>query len=93
MTELEIYQKVNNSETLEELADAIDSIADENGRIKGRYNDFDAKGMSFQCRNLRKVLRDSVLTDSDLREYIMFFNTLTRNYGIRQQAIYILTYS
>lgn len=76
MNELEKYEKVNKCETLDQLADVIDSFADTDGKITGRSRRFDAKIMSDTCR----------------RYTHMEHNRLTREYGIRQQALYILFY-
>jgi hypothetical protein len=77
MTELEKYQKVNECETLGELASVIESFADENGMIQGRTRIFDAKQMAHYCINFK--------------EYPP--NMLTREYGIRQQAMCIIYYN
>jgi hypothetical protein len=77
MTELEKYQKVNECETFGELALAIESFADETGTIQGRSRKFDAKMMAHYCINFK--------------EYPP--NALTREYGIRQQAMYIDYYT
>lgn len=76
MTELEKYQKVNKCETFEELAQAIESFADVNGNIKGKKQHFEAKQMANCCRRYNEFIH----------------NSLTREYGIRQQAMYILFY-
>ena len=74
---LKKYELVNNCETLDELADVILSFADEKGMIKGRTKSFNAKSMSEACRNYSFAIH----------------NTLTREFGIRQQALMILLYS
>jgi len=71
---LTIYQLVNTSETLKELADAIRLAGDKEGRIQGRTRTFDANKMASYCENYESMPK----------------NTLTREYGIRQQALYIL---
>lgn len=76
MEELLKYEKVNKCETLDQLADVIDSFADGDGKIVGRTKRFDAKVMSNICR----------------RYTYGEHNMLTREYGIRQQALYILFY-
>ena len=76
MTELEKYQSVNNCETLNQLANVIESFADEDGLIKGRIRNFDAKVMGSICR----------------RYTLVEHNMLTREYGIRQQAMCIIFY-
>lgn len=77
MTDLEKFQAVNRCESLEELAQCILSFADENGVIEGRTRPFDAKLMANQCRKYS----------------LLFHNSLTREWGIRQQAMYILFYN
>jgi len=80
MTELERlhhYDAVNACETLDELANVIGSIADEDGKIQGNTRKFDARIMAH---NVKSPL------------LINNMNLLTRSYGIRQQAIYILYY-
>lgn len=77
MTREEIYDKVNRCETFDELADVILAIS-EDGRIQGRTRDFDALKMAKVCRNFK---------DYD------FPNLLTREFGIRQQALYISYYT
>lgn len=77
MTDLEKYQAVNKCETLEELAQCILSFADENGVIEGRTRPFEAKLMANACRGYS----------------LHYPNVLTREWGIRQQAMYILFYS
>ena len=77
MTDLEKFQKVNSCETLEELALVIESFADERGVIKGRNRSFSAGSMANYCR----------------RYSFPSHNTLTREFGIRQQAMYLLFYN
>jgi RAB protein geranylgeranyltransferase component A len=76
MTELEKYQAVNKCESFEELANVIESFADEDGMIQGRADKHDAERMARYCRNF-----------SMFQPYV-----LTREYGIRQQALYISYY-
>lgn len=74
MTELEIYKLVNQCETLEELSDVILDLADENGMLQGKTNKFNAGVMAAHCLNFNNLPA----------------NCLTRNYGIRQQAVYCI---
>ena len=76
MTELEKYQSVNECETLDQLAVVIESFAGEDGLIKGRTRNFNAQVMSNICR----------------RYTLVEHNMLTREYGIRQQAMCIIFY-
>jgi len=76
MDNLEKFKQVNKTKTLEELAGFIRGCADELGMIQGRTRKFDANRMAYYCENL----------------YNFSPNLLTREFGIRQQAIYILYY-
>lgn len=88
MTELEKYQAVNDTKSLEELADVIESFADEYGQIQGKYELHDAGLMAERCRKLVGFdLWKSYITLGRIR-----LGQLTRKYGIRQQAIYLKTY-
>ena len=77
MTREEKYDAVNKAETLDELADVIESFADEDGMIQGRTRKFRASMMAHACK-VYGVIKP---------------NTLTREFGIRQQALYILFYT
>lgn len=77
MDKLEKYEAVNKCETLQELANVIESFADLDGYIQGRQKRFSAKSMAFNCRNYNQYQP----------------NVLTREFGIRQQALYILFYN
>jgi len=70
------YEAVNLCENLDELAHIIESFADENGDIQGRVKKFNAKTMANACRNYNWYSH----------------NTLTREFGIRQQAMMLLFY-
>lgn len=74
MTELEKYEAVNSCETLEELSEAILSLGDARGFIEGRAKLFSAERMASQCLRYKNLPKEM----------------LTRKYGIRQQAMYIL---
>jgi len=76
MKRLQIYDRVNQCETLEELSQVILELADENGEIRGRERSFDAAKMAERCLNFRNYIP----------------NVLTRQFGIRQQAMYIIYY-
>jgi hypothetical protein len=77
MTELEKYEAVNKTETVEELQNVILSLADEQGMVMGRTRPFHA---AQQAKNLEIVMEGYPA------------NLLTRSYGIRQQALYIAYY-
>jgi hypothetical protein len=77
MTELEKYHAVNKCKTLDELADVILSFADEDGNIQGRSGSFSAELMAGVC----------------LGYNLKYHNSLTREFGIRQQAMMIIFYN
>lgn len=78
MTELEKYQAVNACETKEDIYDVILSFADQLGYIKGRTRSFDANQMVKGAS-----LYFSGLTGPEV---------MTREYGLRQQAMLIKYY-
>lgn len=78
MTELEKFHAVNKCETPEDIYDVILSFADANGYIQGRTRSFDANQM----------VKGASFYFSDLAAP----NVLTREFGIRQQAMYIKFY-
>jgi len=77
MSDLEKFQKVNECETLEQLSIVIESFADKDGFINGKDKNFNAKVMSSICKRYSSAEH----------------NMLTRQFGIRQQALYILFYN
>lgn len=77
MEDLKKYEAVNRCETLDELAEVILSFADEDGNIQGRVRKFNAEMMANACRNYPEFPK----------------NILTREFGIRQQAMYIEYYN
>ena len=79
MTELEKWQAVNQCETQVQLADLITQFSDENGMIQGRERKFVASKMII---GLSRSMEDE-----------MPANVLTREFGIRQQAIYLKTFN
>lgn len=78
MTDLEKYDLVNKCETRQALKDAIMAFAEEDGSIKGRTRSFNAAQMASNV--------DAVV-DGDIIP-----NALTREFGIRQQALYLQWY-
>ena len=78
MTELEKYQKVNQCETPEQLYQCILDFADESGYIQGRTKRFKADRMVEQAK---LYFKDGC-----------FPNAVTREYGLRQQMMYIKHY-
>lgn len=76
--ELERYQLVNACESVTELQEAIMKMANENDMIKGRNRQFPAKEMAASV---------SLVVAKGFPA-----NLLTREYGIRQQALYLQHY-
>ncbi len=74
------FEEINRAETFAQLSQAILNIADRDGNIQGRNILFSAKELSQQCLELR---------DDEHKNW----NLLTREYGIRQQAIYLDYYN
>jgi len=81
MTREQKYDLINSQESLKGLAAAIRSFADENGVIQGRNRGFDAEKMALLCEQYAE------------RYATGYANVLTREFGIRQQAMYILYYT
>jgi len=79
MTELQKWQAVNQCETQSQLADLISKFADSEGMIQGRERKFEASKMIIGL--------SFFMTDE------MPANVLTREFGIRQQAIYLRTFN
>ena len=79
MTELEKWQQVNQCESSLGLALIINLLADKEGMIQGRERKFDAAKMATGL---------SYYMSSEAPA-----NVLTREYGIRQQAIYLKTFN
>lgn len=77
LTREQKYDAVNKCETLNELAAVIRSFADEDGKIQGRTRKFNANEMAYAAKHFYKYSP----------------NVLTREFGIRQQAIYIVYYT
>lgn len=81
MNDLIRYNAVNQTESLKELANVIRSFADEDGMIQGRKRKFNAERMAAICEGAVDVHIDEFK-----------FNLLTRNWGIRQQAMMLDQY-
>ena len=75
MEELEKWQLINSCETAEDLSGAILKIADCFGLIQGYAKSWPASTMSSNV--------DLFMAQD------FYITTLTRAYGIRQQALYI----
>jgi hypothetical protein len=76
MTREQKYDLINSQESLKGLAAAIRSFAEADGMIQGRTRRFDAEKMAKACLQFRNYTP----------------NVLTREFGIRQQAMYIVYY-
>jgi hypothetical protein len=79
MTDLEKWQAINQCENGKALADLILEFSDSEGMIQGRSRKFNAKEMSQR-------VHDVIMNDYPA-------NLLTREFGIRQQAIYLKTFN
>jgi hypothetical protein len=80
MSELEKYEMINSCETVEALSKAILRLTDPTtGFIQGRIRKFDGVKMASVV--------GLVVNQNGLH------NWLTREYGIRQQALYLKTLS
>ena len=79
MEELEKYELINKCETDNELAQAILLLSDKEGIIKGKNKAFNAIKMAENCHSVIK------------RGFPP--NLLTREFGIRQQALYLKYYN
>lgn len=77
--QLQKWERVNQCETVKELEVCILDFADVNGMIQGRTRPFDAESM---VRGLRLYMKDASAP-----------NVITREFGLRQQAMYIKHYS
>ena len=76
MTHLDKFEMVNLCETSEELTNALRAIADqETGMIKGRSREFNSQRMAGY---VSLVINEGAPA-----------NLLTREFGIRQQALYL----
>lgn len=74
-----VYDEVNKCETLEDLQKIIIDLADETGLIQGRTRKFDANHMKDNAAYFIHGKTNNA-------------NLLTREFGIRQQAMYIKHY-
>lgn len=75
MTELQKWQEVNQCESETELGYLMLKLADEDLKIQGRSKKFDVTEMII---GLEMFMKNQ-----------MHANILTREFGIRQQAIYL----
>lgn len=77
MTQLQKFEKINQCETVAELEEAIISIS-EDGVVHGRGKNLDAIKLAAK---VNMVVKKQIPA-----------NVLTREYGIRQQALYLSHY-
>lgn len=80
MTDLEKYEAVNKCETIDELTAVIRSFADENGMIQGRLRKFKAERMAEEAANFY------------YEDIYASARTITRQFGLRQQLMYLKYY-
>ena len=78
LTDLEKFQLVNSCETVVELEKAIHECSNSMLQIEGKTKMFDAEKMISQ---VSKVVNGE-----------LYASCLTRNWGIRQQALYLAYY-
>jgi len=79
MTDLEKYQRVNSCETIEELQQCILDFADDAGMIQGRTRKFIADSMAYNAKSFYDL------------EFLSP-NVITREFGLRQHAMYLKYY-
>lgn len=82
MTDLEKYNLVNNCETPEELEAAILALANDQGVIQGKTRIFNARKMADLTKAFIADKTDALPA-----------TVVTRNWGLRQQAIYLKYYN
>ena len=70
MTQLEKYNKVNNTKTLKELADVIRSFAVD-GMIKGRTKKFSAETMAKVCEEYSRFNHNNITREFGIRQQAM----------------------
>ena len=75
MTKQEAEKKVEECKTLLDLANVIRSLSNDRGEIEGSTRNFSAEKMAQYCENIT--------------HYPIY--ALTRNFGIREKAMEILT--
>lgn len=76
--ELERFQRVNSCETIAEIKQCILDFADEHGFIQGRSRIFSAEKMASYVDGIYNGDYPS--------------NLITREYGLRQQLLYLIHY-
>lgn len=75
MTKQEAEKRVEECKTLLDLANVIRSLSNDRGEIEGNTRNFSAEKMAQKCENITYYP----------------LNVLTRNFGIREKAMEILT--
>jgi len=81
------FQIINDCETFDQLKFAVKCIAlKNNGVIKGKTKDYTVEKMLRNIESVRKAFNDKK------PGMWFYYRTLTREFGIRQQAIYLHTY-
>lgn len=75
MTKQEAEKKVGECKTLLDLANVIRSLSNDRGEVEGGTRNFSAEKMAQYCENISYYP----------------LNVLTRNFGIREKAMEILT--
>ena len=76
--EVSRYRRVNACESVKDLEETILSFSDEDGMIQGRTRKFEASSMA---KMVHPVVNGTAMP-----------NFLTREFGIRQQALYLAYY-
>lgn len=75
MTKQEAEKRVGECKTLLDLANVVRSLSNDRGEIEGSTRNFSAEKMAQYCENISYYP----------------LNVLTRNFGIREKAMEILT--
>lgn len=75
-----IFEKVNACESINKLAELLISLADSDGNIEGRTRKFNAKEMAL---NMLAYFNGNISEP----------NVITREFGFRQQAMYLKYYN
>lgn len=73
MTDLEKYEAVNASETLEELAEVITTIG-EDAEIQGRTRSFNSEKMAAACKNFSNFPPNILTRKWGIRQQAMYIN-------------------
>lgn len=79
--QLQVWEKINATKTVKQLKDVIEEVFGADGIIPGRTEPFSVYQMLFMIDQFEEDWKADRET---------FRSLPTRNYGIRQQLIYIL---